>query len=107
MFRPATQVPSKYMEIERDDSTVPVGACDIRVKSLKRKFLAAILCSDLFLLSDCLESNFKLSDESRLPVWIHLPPKMKRQDVSLTLSYYSNPFRSTAKFILRDQRRQS
>jgi hypothetical protein len=75
----------------------------IRMKNHKAKFLAAILCSDLFLLGGCAESSFKLADESRLPVWIHLPPKMKRQDVSLTLNYYSKPFGPDAKFILRDK----
>jgi hypothetical protein len=76
---------------------------DVRVKNLKRRFLAAILCSDLFFLSGCAESSFKLADESRLPAWIHLPPKMKRPDVSLTLNYYSKPFGPDAKFILRDK----
>jgi len=66
--------------------------------------LAAILCSGCCLLSGCLESSFQLSDESRLPVWIKLPPTVKRQDVSLTLNYYSNPFGPNAKFILRNRR---
>ena len=66
--------------------------------------LVAILCSGCCLLSGCLESSFQLSDESRLPVWIKLPPTTKRQDVSLTLNYYSNPFGSNAKLILRNKR---
>jgi len=65
---------------------------------------AAILLSGCCLLAGCLESSFQLSDESRLPVWIKLPPTVKRQDVSLTLNYYSNPFGPNAKFILRNRR---
>ncbi len=36
-------------------------------------------------------------------MWIKLPPTVKRQDVSLTLNYYSNPFGPTAKFILKNR----
>jgi hypothetical protein len=56
------------------------------------------------LLTGCLESSFQLAEESRLPVWIKLPPGLKRQDVSLTLNYYSNPFGANAKFILKNRR---
>ena len=56
------------------------------------------------LLTGCLESSFQLADESRLPVWIKIPPGLKRQDVSLTLNYYSNPFGANAKFILKNRR---
>ena len=66
--------------------------------------LVAILCGASSLLSGCLESSFQLSDESRLPVWIKLPPTFERQDVSLTLNYYSNPFGPNAKFILTNKR---
>jgi len=55
-------------------------------------------------LTGCLESTFELSDDSRLPVWIKLPPKVKRQDVSLTLNYYSVLVGPNAKFILRNKR---
>ncbi len=65
--------------------------------------LAAILCISCYSLSGCLESSFKLSDESRLPVWIKLSPKVRRQDVSLTLNYCSNPFGPSAKFILKNR----
>lgn len=90
------------LNVPRGETEIPSQG-GISVNRLKRRFLAIILCSDLFLLSGCLESSFKLSDESRLPVWIHLPPKVKRQDVSLTLNYYSNPLGPSAKFILRDK----
>jgi hypothetical protein len=68
-----------------------------------KRLLVAVLFSGSCLLSGCLESSFQLSDESRLPLCIKLPPTAKRQDVSLTLNYYTNPFGSNAKFILRNQ----
>lgn len=37
-------------------------------------------------------------------MWIKIPPTVKRQDVSLTLNYYSNPFGPNAKFILTNKR---
>ncbi len=69
-----------------------------------RLFFAAISICVCCLLTGCLESSFQLADESRLPVWITLPPDLKRQDVTLTLNYYSNPFGSNAKFILKNRR---
>ncbi len=36
-------------------------------------------------------------------MWIKLPPTVQRQDVSLTLNYYSNPFGANAKFILKNR----
>lgn len=65
---------------------------------------ATILCTSCCLLSGCLESSFQLSDASRLPIWIKLPPTIKRQEISLTLNYYSNPFGPNARFILKNQR---
>ena len=69
-----------------------------------RMLFAAVSVCVCCLLTGCLESSFQLADESRLPVWIKLPPGLKRQDVSLTLNYYSNPFGANAKFILKNRR---
>jgi hypothetical protein len=74
-----------------------------KLKRIINLIFALILLSGFGLLIGCLESNFQLSDDSRLPVWIKLPPTVKRQDVSLTLNYYSNPFGPNAKFILRNR----
>ena len=71
------------------------------VLNLKSRLLFAAV-SVCCLLTGCLESSFQLANESRLPVWIKLPPDLKRQDVSLTLNYYSNPFGANAKFILKN-----
>jgi len=69
-----------------------------------RLVIVAILFSGCSMLSGCLESSFQLSDASRLPVWIKLPPTVQRQDVSLTLNYYSVLFGPNAKLILKNRR---
>ncbi len=48
------------------------------------------------------ESTFKLASESRLPKWITLPPGLTRADVSITMSYYIEPWGSRAVFTLQD-----
>ena len=71
----------------------------------KIKFLLAIiLCSGCCVLTGCLESSFQLSDQSRLPVWVKLPPTVTRQDVSVTLNYYTTPFGTNAKLIVSNRR---
>lgn len=54
------------------------------------------------------ESTFKLADESRLPKWITLPPGLTRADVSITMSYYINPWPwgSDVKITLQDATKQ-
>jgi hypothetical protein len=52
------------------------------------------------------ESTFELANESRLPKWITLPPGLTRADVSVTMSYYIKPWRSSATFILKDTKGQ-
>lgn len=66
--------------------------------------LFAALCSSSCAITGCLESTFNLASESRLPSWITLPPGLTRTDVSVTLSYYTNPLGSDAKFILKDRK---
>ena len=48
------------------------------------------------------ESTFQLASESRLPKWITLPPGLTRADVSITMSYYNEPWGRSAVFILQD-----
>ncbi len=50
------------------------------------------------------ESTFHLASESRLPKWITLPPGVTRADVSLTMSYYIEPWGRKATFVLRDKK---
>jgi hypothetical protein len=50
------------------------------------------------------ESTFRLSSESRLPKWITLPTGLRRTDVSITMSYYVEPWGRSVVFILQDAR---
>ncbi len=68
------------------------------------RLLVVLVVNSVCLLSGCIESSFSLADDSRLPAFVKLPPTVRRQDVSLTLNYYSNPFGPNAKFILKNKR---
>ncbi len=46
------------------------------------------------------ESTFDLAPESRLPKWFLLPPGLKREEVTVTMSYYVKPSGRTATFTL-------
>lgn len=49
------------------------------------------------------ESTFVLATDSRLPKWITLPPGLARPEASLSMSYYSKPWGSSATFTLKDR----
>jgi hypothetical protein len=49
----------------------------------------------------CVESEFQLAPGSRLPNWFRLPANVNRDDVTLTLTYYTS---GPAKFKLVDRR---
>jgi hypothetical protein len=53
-------------------------------------------------MSGCVESNFTLSSESRLPTCITLPPGLTRKDVSVTLYFHTAINGNNVSFILRD-----
>lgn len=48
------------------------------------------------------ESTFELANESRLPKFIVLQPRVTRAEVSITMSYYVKPWGSSAIFTLKD-----
>jgi hypothetical protein len=66
----------------------------------------AIVCSTNIGCESLSESTFKLADESRMPKWVVLPPRLTRADVSLTMSYYIRPWGNSARFILQDKNGQ-
>jgi hypothetical protein len=66
--------------------------------------LIVALCISSCAITGCLESTFNLASESRLPRWITIPPGLTRTDVSVTLSYYTTPIGSDAKFMLKDRK---
>lgn len=62
-----------------------------------------IACISIGSLSGCVESNFQLASESRLPKCMALPPGIKRENVSVEMRLYTTWHRPSAKFLLRDQ----
>ena len=67
------------------------------------KYLIIVaLCISSCAISGCLESTFNLASESRLPKWIAPPPGLTRDDVSVTMDYYSLLL-DDARFRLKDR----
>jgi len=64
-----------------------------------RTFLVVLAA---FQLSGCLESSFTLSEESRLPKWFAVPDGMSRNQLRVTLDYYTD---GDAVFKLYDKNR--
>ena len=86
-------------EVARMEATTPQ-------KILLRggKFSLIVALSISFLpMTGCLESTFNLANDSRLPKWVTLPPGVTRQDVSITLSYYTPLGGDDAKLTLKDR----
>jgi hypothetical protein len=52
-------------------------------------FLKIFLLIILFSLAGCLESKFRLSDQSRLPKWFVVPEGRDRKDFSVKMELYS------------------
>ena len=72
---------------------------------LERCLPVVALCISSCVISGCLESSFQLASGSRLPKWEALPPGLTREDVSVTLNYYTTPFPSAdAKFSLKNRK---
>ena len=55
------------------------------------------------LVSCIAESRFRLSEESRLPIWFELPEGKKRSDVTVRLYYYVKPSGREAKLVFEDR----
>jgi len=68
-----------------------------------KSLLFAVLCISTFGMSGCVESDFDLATESRLPRWFALPLGLTRADVSLEMTYYTL---GDVKFVLRDKNRR-
>ncbi len=67
----------------------------------KRWILVVAICALPFVLTGCLESTFDLADESRLPQGLATPSGFTREDVSVTLDFYTP---GPAIFSLRDKK---
>jgi hypothetical protein len=69
-------------------------------KNIKKAVIFVVILCSMWLLFTraCVESNFLLSQDSRLPKWVKLPNGYTRQDVTASLFLYTGPF---ARFIMR------
>jgi hypothetical protein len=52
--------------------------------------IRAVLLLAIFNACGCMETRFDLSPESRLPKWFEIPKGMSRDQVTVTLTYYSS-----------------
>jgi hypothetical protein len=69
-----------------------------------------LLCLCISALAACEffpESTFDLSPESRLPRWFKVPAGMSRDDLTVTMNYYSWPSGRTATFDLYDSHKHT
>jgi hypothetical protein len=41
-------------------------------------------------ISGCLESSFEIGEESRIPSWFNISPELKRNELTVTLDYYTD-----------------
>ena len=64
------------------------------LKCRKLVVLGAILLSACNPMRGCVESNYQLSPESRLPKWLLLPPGVSRENASVKLAFYAPPLSS-------------
>ena len=66
----------------------------------KRWVLVVAGCIFACAITGCIESNFRIASESRLPRGLTIPPGLIRADVSATVDFYTL---GQAKFTLRDK----
>ena len=55
-------------------------------KSLYKVLFILLVAS---LIGGCVESEFHLAKESRLPIWFEIPAGMQREDLDVVLTYYT------------------
>lgn len=72
-------------------------------RSIQRCLMILALCISCYAINGCVESDFDLATESRLPRWFALQPGLTRADVSLEMTYYTL---GDVKFVLRDKNRR-
>ena len=68
-------------------------------------YLRVLLLGVALGLSGCLESSFKLSDDSRLPRWFVIPENLERGDLTVRMDLYSTFSGGKAVFKLYEQGR--
>jgi hypothetical protein len=74
------------------------------LRCMKTCLLVMALSVSCCATTGCIESNFTLANESKLPRSVALPPGLTRTDVSVTLNFYTPLLGPDAKFVLTDKR---
>jgi hypothetical protein len=69
------------------------AARSLRLKLLLVVVLTVGACSPT---RGCIESDFVLSPDSRMPAWFRVPPTARREDYEVTVDYWGGPFGRTA-----------
>jgi hypothetical protein len=78
-----------------------MSRCFLRTK---RYLLIVAICLSLCAINGCVEANWTLANESRLPKGIELPPGLTRKDVSVDMNTYVTLRGQDVKFIVRDRK---
>ncbi len=74
--------------------------------SNKNKFIITFIIVLLLFMCGChpkygfVESEFRLSPDSRLPKWVGIPPGLSRDDLSMTITFYTHPFLKKVKIVV-------
>lgn len=66
--------------------------------------LVVVLFVSSSAMTGCVEANWTLANESRLPKGIELPPGLTRKDVSVDMNTYATLRSPDVKFIVRDRK---
>lgn len=81
------------------------GTTALKILVCARQHLSMVALAILLLpVLGCLESSFNLANDSRMPSWITLPPGVTREEVSITLSYYTTLGGDDVQVTLKDER---
>lgn len=66
-----------------------------------------LLLFSIFIFISCnprygfIESEFRLSPDSRLPKWFHIPSGYLRKDLKMTITFYTHPFLKKVKMVVK------
>ncbi len=69
--------------------------------AIGKHMIIVALCVSCGAMTGCIESQFDLAAESRLPRWITIPPGITRADVAIEMRYYTV---HGPRFFLRDKK---
>jgi hypothetical protein len=98
MFTPKSLLQGRVLV---DEDVTPTAARLLRPKLLLVVGLTVGACSPT---RGCIESDFVLSPDSRIPAWFRVSPTARREDYEVTVDYWSGPFGRTATVSVKTRR---